>query len=468
LRVWGGGLLEREQFYDLCDRAGIMVWQEFIQSSSGIDNRPATDEAYLAYIRDQAEQTIPRRRHHPSLVIWCGGNELMADDWTPLDEQHPALRVLGDCVRRLDPDRHYLPTSASGPVANASLEHIGRMHDVHGPWVYVGPEEHYRLYNGIDPLLHSEFGVEGAGNLETLRAIAPDEQLWPPDETNPLWMHHGSWWIQRGKIEGLFGAASDLATFIRASQYLQAEGLRYCVEANRRRKWRCSGTMPWQYNETWPNTSGTNVLDFRGVPKAAYYYLRRAYEPVHVSAAYEQLGWHGEERFRAQLWAHSSLGERHGRTRWQLTDAAGDVLGSGETEALLPANGALRLAAVDVALPPRLHGLFVLWLELHSDDALLSRNEYVFSRAPAPILRPLLEPSGAALRLQSSCGTVCVGNEGTGVALGVRLWHEDETQAIWSENYLALRPGEEHVVHQRGPRGRVWAEALNTEPAEAS
>ena len=90
LRVWGGGLLEKEVFYDLCDRFGILVWQEFIQSSSGVDNRPSESPEYLEYIRAQAEKMIPRRQHHPSLILWCGGNELMHDDWRPLDDTHPA------------------------------------------------------------------------------------------------------------------------------------------------------------------------------------------------------------------------------------------------------------------------------------------------------------------------------------------------------------------------------------------
>ncbi|MGQ9732367.1 MAG: glycoside hydrolase family 2 protein, partial [Candidatus Zipacnadales bacterium] len=134
LRVWGGGLLEKECFYHLCDQLGIMVWQEFIQSSSGLDNRPSTDPEYLRYIRRQATKMVRRRRNHPSLVIWTGGNELMDDNWTPLDDSHPALAVLKKVVQRLDPDRIWYPTSAAGPVANARGSYVGQMQAVHGPW----------------------------------------------------------------------------------------------------------------------------------------------------------------------------------------------------------------------------------------------------------------------------------------------------------------------------------------------
>ncbi|HLK58032.1 MAG TPA: glycoside hydrolase family 2 TIM barrel-domain containing protein, partial [Chthonomonadaceae bacterium] len=134
LRVWGGGLLERDLFYDLCDEAGIFVWQEFIQSSSGIDNEASTDPDYIAYCREQAEKMIVQRRNHPSLLLWCGGNELMTPDWKPLSNAHPNMAALKETVARLDPDRPFLPTSPSGPLFGADPDKPGQMHDVHGNW----------------------------------------------------------------------------------------------------------------------------------------------------------------------------------------------------------------------------------------------------------------------------------------------------------------------------------------------
>ena len=103
LRVWGGGLIESEAFYDLCDRYGILVWQEFIQSSSGVDNHPPEDAEFKASLIAEAEQIIPRRRNHPSLAIWCGGNELMDWEGNPAGDDIPVLA---------DPARH---GDAAGP-----------------------------------------------------------------------------------------------------------------------------------------------------------------------------------------------------------------------------------------------------------------------------------------------------------------------------------------------------------------
>jgi beta-mannosidase len=467
LRVWGGGLLEKECFYDLCDRLGIMVWQEFIHSSSGIDNRPSAAPGYLRYIRRQAMKMVPRRRNHPSLVIWTGGNELMHDNWTPLDDTHPALAVLRDVVRRLDPDRIWYPTSASGPVANASLEHVGKMHDVHGPWQYQGPAEHYRLYNGIDPLLHSEFGVEGAANLEAMPKIAQEQPLWPPDETNPLWLHHGAWWVQRAMMTRVFGEIDDLETYVRMSQFLQAEGLRYCLEANRRRKWRCGGTMPWQFNESWPNLSCTNVLDYFGQPRPAYWWCRNAYEPFHVSAKYDKLGWHPGEEFAAEVWLSNSLdAEPNTRVRWTLTDLLGNQLASGEQATHAPATGAVQAAVARWTVAQIAHAIFVLRVEAHAPSGRSSVNHYVFSTAEEPLFAPLLNAPTAKLEAARTEGGIELRNAGPAWALCVSLKPAQGAWMWFDRNCLCLAPGEAMAVRCAPEEAGVEVGALNVHEQE--
>src|SRR5581483_4257352 len=97
IRVWGGGLLETEAFYDLCDALGLAVWQEFSQSSSGIESVPSSDPAFVRTLAEDARQVVPRLRAHPALSVWGGGNELDGDDATPV------LAALREVVRELDP-----------------------------------------------------------------------------------------------------------------------------------------------------------------------------------------------------------------------------------------------------------------------------------------------------------------------------------------------------------------------------
>ena len=464
LRVWGGGLLEREEFYSLCDQLGIMVWQEFPHSSSGVQNAPPEDDVYLQYIEEQARWMIPLRRNHPSLVVWCGGNELMDEGSVPLTDAHPALAKLKSLVQELDPDRIWLPTSASGPVegASADLAGTGKMHDVHGPWVYLGAEEHYRFYNAIDPLYHSEFGVEGAANPQIFERFISPEHWFPPDATNKVWLHHGSWWIHREKLEALFGRIDDLGTFIRASQWMQAEGLRYAIEANRRREWRCSGVSPWQFNEPFPNTACTNVVDYLGQPKPAYWWARRAYEPVHVSLLYERLTWQPGEKWWAQVWVNNSTQNRLCAV-WcaRLLSLEGHEVTRFSSDIDVPPHSATEAGRIEHTLPeePR---VWLLVLCLHDwRGALLSCNEYLFSTAQPP-MQPLLHAPETKLRLWRRRTHVGVTNVGDAVALFVRFVPQRGQWLQCEDDYFCLAPRETRIIRLAG-RGKVTVQAWNSD-----
>ncbi|MCC6729063.1 MAG: hypothetical protein IT208_06970 [Chthonomonadales bacterium] len=465
LRVWGGGLLERELFYDLCDEAGIMVWQELFHSSSGIDNEPPTDLGYIAYAREQTEQIVPRRANHPSLVIWCGGNELTtASDQRPVTMDHPTIAAMREIVERLDPDRIFLPSSPSGPEFSASPGLRGRMHDVHGHWLYMGNPEHYGFYNEIDPLLHSEFGVEGAANLPTLRRTFSERYLWPPDATNAGWVHHGSWWLNRPRVEGLFGRIEDIETFVPASQWLQAEGLRYAVEASRRRKWRTSGSMPWQYNESWPNASCTNSLDYYGMPRPAYWVMRRAYAHRLVSAAYDGLVWKPGEPWHAFVWVNVSGQEEERLTvHWTLIELAGGEIASGAIAVTAGGGvgGAVPVARIEAALPER-PGIVLLRLDLRDGQGRsLADNEYLFSTAGERPFAPLLEAAAGRLAVSAEGSALRLEADGGAPVFGTAA----SAKADWSGPYLSegywqvLLPGEARRVSVGGD-GVVAVSAL--------
>jgi len=464
LRVWGGGLLERQEFYDLCDRLGIMVWQEFMHSSSGVDNAPPEDEPYLHYIAEQARQMIPLRRNHPSLVIWCGGNELMDAQGVPLTDAHPALATLKAVVQELDPDRIWLPTSASGPAAGPSpqLAGTGKMHDVHGPWLYLGAEEHYRLYNAIDPLYHSEFGVEGAANPWIFQQFISEEHRFPPDATNPMWLHHGSWWIHREKLEALFGRIDDLPTFIRASQWMQAEGLRYAIEANRRRKWHCSGVSPWQFNEPFPNTACTNAVDYLLQPKPVYWWVRRAYEPVHISLKYDRLVWKPGGEWQAEVWMNNSTASVMSVV-WmaQLTALDGRVLAHWDGKLNLPAASSVRVSEIAQSLPDTADVWAVYVCTHDARGALLTYNEYLFSTAQPP-MQPLLNAQRTALRVWRRRNHVGVKNVGDALALFVRFLPEEGQWLLCEDDFFCLLPGQTRIVNIAG-KGSIRVEAWNSD-----
>src|SRR5688500_5155191 len=300
LRVWGGGLVESQDFYDACDEAGIMVWQEFAQSSSGVTNAPADDAEFVALMRREAEVIVPLRAHHPSLAIWCGGNELSCADGLPLDDRHPVLGALREVVERLDPDRAWLPTSPTGPRFDNSLAAVAEdpasLHDVHGPWEHQGLREQHELANATTSLLHSEFGVEGMTNLPTLVATVTEPHRSRLDRSNPVMAHRGAWWNNEPFVQGAFGGGLSLDELERASQHLQADGLRTLIDGDRRRWPRNAGSLPWQMNEPFPNAWCTAAVDYFGVPKAAYHAVAEAYAPISVALGFASQATDGAAR----------------------------------------------------------------------------------------------------------------------------------------------------------------------------
>ncbi|MBN8636056.1 MAG: hypothetical protein J0M07_12085 [Anaerolineae bacterium] len=458
LRVWGGGLIETEAFYNRCDELGIMVWQEFIQSSSGIENTPATDPEFVEFIISEAEQIIPHKRNHPSLVIWCGGNELTTADNTPLDARHPLLGALGATVARLDPDRVWLPTSPTGRVFMNSLENIVRdptsLHDVHGPWEYQGVRGQYELYNHSTSLLHSEFGVEGVTNLATLdRTIAPEHQQ-PPTLDNPYWQHLGAWWNQTRTWTATWGEIADVPTLVRATQFTQAEGLRYAIEADQRRKYQNSGTLPWQFNEPYPNATCTAAVDYYGIAKPAYYAVARAYAPIHVSARFATMAWGKSSTFSAQVWVNNAYERAYAEVelRVRLHSVRGTVIHEWVSSVAWTANSAQQIFAL---AHPLVDVTEVFFLDLRltdSDGSVIAQNRYPFTRSDT--LAPLLNLPSTGVYMQQTdvngMATLTLANSGEAVAFG--LWLEDEVGSHYtqfSDNYLYLLPGETATITAR-------------------
>jgi beta-mannosidase len=412
IRVWGGGLIETPEFYDLCDRLGLLVWQEFSQSSSGIDSKPSDDPAFVELLAEDAREIVPRRRHHASLAIWCGGNELDADDSTPV------LAALREVVEELDPGRVWLATSPIGEQ------------DVHGPWEHQGLRSHHEHYDTRTSRLHSEFGVEGMTNRRALEALIDEEHRWPADRTNPVYEHLGAWWNNAPLVQEVFGGRiEDVETMRRASQWLQYEGLRYAVEATLRRG---AGTIPWQLNEPYPNAWCTAAVDHRGDPKPAYYGVARAYRSDHPSAQFTTPAWGGLGEARATVTGTA-----------RFVDLDGTIVAETEEGELV---APLSAFAYDV---------FVLDL---------GANRYVMTRTET--LEPLLDLPPAQLRAdRKPSNRLLLGNDGPVAALGIVVEDARPSDAPgWatvSDNVLDLLPGETLELQLAGPVGELRIEGWN-------
>jgi len=453
LRVWGGGIIEKKLFYDLCDRAGILVWQEMPQSSSALCNEPPISPEFLEMLKATTVAALRRRRNHPCLAIWGGGNEL-ADGLKPLDATHPNLAVIGEAVREEAPHLIYRPTSPYGPAYDPNPPNFGKgmHHDVHGPWQYQGINEHYKLFNRSDVLFHTEAGAEGCAAAESIRRCLRVEKPWPPDKTNRAWVHHAGWWVNADFLRECFGEFGSLEDFVMASQFVQAEALRYAVESNRRRKFKCSAALLWQMNEPWPNVSATTCVDYYGVPKPAYYFVSRAFEPRHVSLKYRQLYASRDIPLEGEVFIHNSLGAIDGAdVSCKVFDARGKLLLS-KSRRVKVAEDSCASAAEFEWSPPDGVDIFIARLELKIDGKVVSCNEYVFpvgdpATGSEPILAPLAHLPTTKVSLLRSDQTeygaiVRAANDGPVVALMTMIEPVELTKLHVGGNVRMLLPGE--------------------------
>ncbi|MCD6290932.1 MAG: hypothetical protein J7M34_10555 [Anaerolineae bacterium] len=260
LRVWGGGLREKRAFYDLCDEQGMLVWQEFPLACAFLDRFP-WDRRYLAQLEQEARAIVCSLRSHPSLVLWCGGNE-----FNPRRNRLAVGRV-ARAVAEEDGTRRFVPASP-GPG------------DVHQWMVWHGGAPISWYTRRSYPML-SEFGLQAPPGRESLERFLPSEALWPPGR---LWRLHHAELKKLWRYARPFICGEGLDAFVAAAQRAQAYGLQVAIEHVRRHRGRTGGCILWQFNEPWPAISWS-VLAHDGTPKLAYDLLRRIYQPLLVSLA---------------------------------------------------------------------------------------------------------------------------------------------------------------------------------------
>jgi beta-mannosidase len=273
MRVWGGAFLEKSCFYTLCDELGLLVWQEFPLSSSGPDNEPPGDPDAINQWAEVARSYVRRRRHHVSLLLWCGGNELQTTPTgkpgtgLPLTVAHPMLKRLSEVCADEDPDTRFLPCSSSGPVfvANADDFGQGRHWDVHGPWRI----ESEAYWNKDDALFRSETGAPGASPMDILEEYYPDCSLLPVNPDNIYWRRF-FWWVDEDAYAAENGSKpGNIGEYVAWSQKHQAKALSLALTACLKRFPAVGGMIIWMGHDSFPCLANTSILDFYGRMKPA-------------------------------------------------------------------------------------------------------------------------------------------------------------------------------------------------------
>ncbi len=295
LRVWGGAIVNKDAFFDMCDELGIMVWQEF---PLACNNYVGTPE-YLRVLDQESRSIILRLRDRACLAMWCGGNELY-NGWSGMTEQSLALRLLNRNCFDLDPTRAFIPTSPLMGMA-------------HGCYIfrYGDGREVFQVMPESAATAYTEFGVPAPANIDIIKQIIPEDELWPPKRYGAWQEHHafGVWntvtdtaWLYIDIIEDYFGPSQSLEQLIACGQWIQGEGYRCIFEESRRQKPRCSMALNWCLNEPWPTAANNSLLCYGAEPKAGFVDVAAACRPQLASARIPKFSFKGGESFSAELW----------------------------------------------------------------------------------------------------------------------------------------------------------------------
>ncbi|MFR1664667.1 MAG: beta-mannosidase [Blautia caecimuris] len=350
IRVWGGGFYPDDWFFDICDELGLVVWQDFMFACSVYELTPE----FEANIRKEFADNIKRLRHHASLGLWCGNNEMemFVDErcWvTKASEVRDYLfmyeRIIPEVLGEYDPETFYWPASPSsgGSFDNPNDPDRGDVHYWkvwHGNRPFSEYRKHFFRYA-------SEFGFQALPSKKTIETFTDDPDDW--NLFSYIMEKHQRNYGANGKImnymQQTYRYPGDFDTVIYASQLLQADAIRYGVEHFRRNRGRCMGAVYWQLNDCWPVISWSSI-DYTGRWKALHYYAKRFFAPVMISCQEES--WLTQEanmnrqHFQFEKSIHlnvtnETLGDKEILVKWYVRNAAAEILREEQAVIQVPA-----------------------------------------------------------------------------------------------------------------------------------
>ena len=289
LRVWGGGIYENDVFYDLCDKKGILVWQDFMYACAMYPG----DEAFLENTKQEAEDQLIRLRNHPSIVLWCGNNENSEGwhrwGWQNGKTQAQKDKIWGDYLKLFDSilpaevAKHtqldYWESSPKYGRGNPKYQFEG---DAHDWWVWHDgyPFEHFEDFV---PRFMSEFGFQSFPSMDAMKFINQSEEIQiDTDGMKSHQKHHRGYELIDLYMERDYKVPENDEDYVYVSQLVQARGMRLGIEAHRRAKPYNMGTLYWQLNDCWPGISWSSIDHF-GNWKALHYEAKEAFENVLIS-----------------------------------------------------------------------------------------------------------------------------------------------------------------------------------------
>lgn len=431
VRVWGGGYYPSDAFYDLCDEKGLIVWQDLMYACNVYD----VTDAFAENCRQETYDNVRRLRHHASLGLWCGNNEIESawDHWGDFQKETPYLRadyirlfeeVLPKAVQEADGETFYWHSSPSsgGCFDNPDDANRGDTHywDV---WHGQKPFTDYRKYFFR---FCSEFGFQSFPCAKTVNSFTLEddrnifsrvmESHQKNDAANGKMLYYLSENLRYPK---------DLTHLLYASQVLQGMAIKYGVDHWRRNRGRCMGTLYWQINDDWPAPSWSSI-DYFGRWKALHYMAQKFYAPHAVSMTLEDHRCH-------VYFSNESFETTEYSLTLSIRDLSGNVLETYETKGNSPAFSAIETAVVDICSWEDQKDDVFLEAVIHTKDQKVLKDvetlvPYKYLNLKNPVISTEAEETNDAfiLHISSDCFTPFV-------ALDF-----DDADVIFSDNFFHL------------------------------
>ena len=275
VRVWGGGTYESDEFYNLCDEMGLLVWQDFMFACGSY---PENDD-FLANVKEEVTQNVLRLQHHACLALWCGNNE---NEWIWFQEQKSSYkkmpgykifhRVIPKILKKIDHDRPYWPSSPFGNDDDPNSYNSGNTHqwNIWSKWI------DYKTVKNDRSLFVTEFGFQGPANKDTFKKYLPKKNR---NISDKIFEHHNKQIEGPERIIKFLSSHLPIKTgwddYLYLTQLNQAFALKTCLEYWRTNG-RTNGSIIWQLNDCWPVTSWS-IIDSDINPKIAYYFVKNTF-----------------------------------------------------------------------------------------------------------------------------------------------------------------------------------------------
>ena len=451
IRVWGGGNYPYDAFWDACDELGLIVWEDFMFACAVYDLTPE----FEANIRQELIDNIKRIRHHASLGLWCGNNEMemFVDQgrWvTRHREKSDYVKMYEYIIPKIleiyDPNTFYWPASPSSG---------GAFDDPNGE--FRGDVHYWDVWHGDKPITEyrkfyfrylSEFGFQSFPSLKTC------ETFTEPEDRNIfsyVMEKHQRNKTANGKImnymEQTFLYPTSFDTVLYASQLLQAEAIRYGVEHFRRNRGRCMGTVIWQLNDCWPVASWSSI-DYCGRWKALHYYAKRFFAPLMLSCAEEGIltqdtnpnaePYHVRKSIHLNV-ANETMSDQEVTVRYALRNADGEILREGSVSLTVPALSSRWLSKEDME-DAELYSNYVSY-EMETEGKVISGGSVMFC---APKHFRFHDPK---LRVRAEGNELVV--TASAYARSIEIINEDDDMLL-EDNYFDMNGGERRIRIVRG------------------